>query len=65
MPVVHAATWEEKGKPSVLMGAAKACGALFVKTKQAGCFVSAKLATAREDLVHEFVSTPFPLAFFP
>ena len=40
----------------MLMGAAKACGALFVKTKAATNFVSAKLSTAREDLVHEFVS---------
>src|ERR1700729_2063347 len=57
VPVVHTATWDDKGKPSVLMGAAKACGALFIKTKAATNFVSAKLSTAREDLVHEFVST--------
>jgi len=57
VPVVHAATWEVKNKPSVLTGAAKACGALFIKTKTATDFVSAKLSTAREDLVHEFVST--------
>lgn len=38
------------------MGAAKACGALFVKTRAATNFVNAKLSTAREDLVHEFVS---------
>jgi hypothetical protein len=61
VPIVHTATWEHDNKPSVLMGAAKACGALFVKTKAATNFVSAKLSTAREDLVHEFVSAPSTL----
>lgn len=56
VPIVHAATWDAKDKPMVLLGAAKACGALFVKTKTATNFVSAKLSSAREDLVTEFVS---------
>lgn len=58
VPVIHAPTWQHKGKPVVLMGAAKACGALFVKTKNATQFVAGKLATAREDLVHEFAKNP-------
>ncbi|KAF7984263.1 hypothetical protein HWV62_16106 [Athelia sp. TMB] len=58
VPIVHPATWDEKGKPNVLLGAAKACGALFVKTRQARSFVSRKLSAAREDLVHEFAKNP-------
>jgi len=55
VPIVHAPTWEVKDKPTVLLGATKACGALFVKTRVAANFVNTKLSTAREDLVHEFV----------
>ena len=58
VPIVHTPTWQHKGKPVVLMGAAKACGALFVKTKNATQFVANKLAMAREDLVREFAKNP-------
>jgi hypothetical protein len=57
IPIVHAATWQSTEKPAVLLGAAKVCGATFVKTKAANSYVSRKLATARDDLVQEFVST--------
>lgn len=36
------------------MGAAKACGALIVKTNNATEFVGKKFATAQEDLIREF-----------
>lgn len=57
IPLVHAATWRPQEKPAVLLGAAKACGAIFVKTKAANRFVSRILATARDDLLQEFVKT--------
>lgn len=59
VPIIHTPTWKHQGKPLVLMGAAKACGALFVKTKAANNFVAWKLSLAREDLVYEFVGDSY------
>lgn len=57
MPIVHAATFQPEGKPQVLLNAMQACGALFVKTRRAASFITKTLDTARETLVHEFVSS--------
>lgn len=56
MPIVHPATFKVDGRPQVLLRAMQACGALFVKTKQATSFVNSVLETARDALVQEFVS---------
>jgi hypothetical protein len=49
-------------KPPILIDAFRACGSLFVKTTRASDFTARTLASSRETLVHEFVST-FPAAF--
>ncbi|KAK0203014.1 hypothetical protein DFS33DRAFT_1263282 [Desarmillaria ectypa] len=54
LPLVHLATWSADRKPSILVRAMKACGALFVKTKQAATFIEETLSS-RNLLVQEFV----------
>ncbi|KAL4259105.1 Zinc cluster transcription factor 47 [Pleurotus pulmonarius] len=58
MPIVHPATFKVDGRPQVLLRAMQACGALFVKTKQATSFVNSVLETARDALVQEFAKNP-------
>jgi hypothetical protein len=41
--------------PSVLLGAMRACGALYVKTRTADDFIVRTMASTREALVQEFV----------
>lgn len=54
-PLVHPATWSADHKPSILIRAMQACGALFVKTRQAATFIKETLSS-RNLLVPEFVS---------
>jgi hypothetical protein len=56
VPIVHAKTFTSEGKPQILISAMQACGALFVKTRKATLFITQTLASARDTLVHEFVS---------
>lgn len=55
LPIVHEATWQEDDKPSVLIRVMRACGALFVRTKPATHYVAQVLATAREEIIREYV----------
>jgi hypothetical protein len=59
LPVVHEGTWQEDGKPPVLMRLMQACGALFVRTKPAAQFVAQVLTTAREEIINEYVCHRF------
>ncbi|KAK0457782.1 uncharacterized protein EV420DRAFT_1643639 [Desarmillaria tabescens] len=56
-PLVHPATWSTDNKPSVLIRAMQACGALFVKTRQATAFIEETLSS-RNLFVQEFASKP-------
>ncbi|KAI0322045.1 fungal-specific transcription factor domain-containing protein [Amylostereum chailletii] len=53
MPILHMPTWRFSGKPTVLVRAMQACGALFVKTRTSEDFVANTLATTRETLIQE------------
>ena len=55
MPIMHVATFTIEGKPPVLLSAMQACGALYVKTRGAMEFINETLASARDQLVSEFV----------
>ena len=55
LPIVHEPTWREDDKPPVLIRVMQACGALFVRTRPATQFVTLVLATAREEIIHEYV----------
>lgn len=52
-PLVHPATWSADHKPSILIRAMQACGALFVKTRQAAAFIKETLSS-RNLLISEF-----------
>ncbi|KAK0455638.1 fungal-specific transcription factor domain-containing protein [Desarmillaria tabescens] len=54
-PLMHQATWNIEGKPPVLVRAMQACGALFVKTRQAAEFIEETL-DSRNLLLQEFAS---------
>lgn len=56
MPIMHVATFTVTGKPSILISAMQACGALYVRTSAAMQFIDTTLALARDQLVGEFVS---------
>ncbi|KAG7444384.1 uncharacterized protein BT62DRAFT_1077724 [Guyanagaster necrorhizus] len=56
-PLVHPATWSTDRKPSVLIRAMQACGALFVKTRQATTFIEETLSS-RNLLMREFAAKP-------
>ncbi|PBK65814.1 hypothetical protein ARMSODRAFT_1021852 [Armillaria solidipes] len=56
-PLVHPATWSADYKPSILIRAMQACGALFVKTKQAATFIKETLSS-RNLLIPEFAGKP-------
>jgi hypothetical protein len=56
VPIVHAKTLIPEHEPQILISAMQACGALFVKTRKAALFITKTLASARDTLVHEFVS---------
>ena len=58
MPVMHLGTFTVDGKPSILISAMQACGALYVRTHAAMKFIDDTLASARDQLVGEFVSAP-------
>ena len=60
MPVMHVGTFTVDGKPSILISAMQACGALYVRTHAAMKFIDDTLASARDQLVGEFVSNFFP-----
>ena len=47
VPIIHAPTWQHNGNAVLLLGAAKACGALSVKTKNTTKFIVAKEASLR------------------
>jgi hypothetical protein len=55
LPIVHVPTWRSDRIPSFLVGAMRACGALYVKTKTADEFIIRTMASTREVLVQEFV----------
>ncbi|KAG7441573.1 uncharacterized protein BT62DRAFT_473432 [Guyanagaster necrorhizus] len=55
IPLVHQATWSIERKPYVLVRAMQACGALFVKTRQAAEFIEETL-DSRNLLLQEFAS---------
>ena len=57
MPMVHPHTWNLNRTPSLLVGAMRACGALYVKTRVANAFITSNLAQARDPLVAQFVRT--------
>ncbi|KAK7045713.1 hypothetical protein VNI00_007546 [Paramarasmius palmivorus] len=54
LPIVHAPTFSHEGRPPLLLKAMQACGALFLKTRQAAAFITETLATTRENLAGEF-----------
>lgn len=56
MPIMHAATFTFDGKPTILVSAMQACGALYVRTSAAMKVINDILASARDQLVGEFVS---------
>ena len=56
MPIMHLGTFTVDGRPDILISAMQACGALYVKTSAATKFIDATLASARDQLVSEFVS---------
>ncbi|EIN12067.1 hypothetical protein PUNSTDRAFT_119203 [Punctularia strigosozonata HHB-11173 SS5] len=58
MPIVHAPTFTLDGKPSILVDAVHACGALYVNTKKATEFVKRTLASTRERLPQEITKNP-------
>lgn len=58
MPVVHIPTFSVEGKPHVLISAMQACGALYARTPAAVKFIDDTLASARDELVVEFVRIP-------
>ncbi|TFK53938.1 hypothetical protein OE88DRAFT_1805780 [Heliocybe sulcata] len=58
MPIIHGPTWRMEGKPAVLINAMHACGALYVKTRKAACFVTKVLDESREVLLQEFAREP-------
>ncbi len=58
---MHVPTFTIDGKPQILISAMQACGALYVRTQAAAKFIEQTLASARDQLVGEFVSgTGFP-----
>uniref|UniRef100_A0A0W0FWN4 Xylanolytic transcriptional activator regulatory domain-containing protein n=1 Tax=Moniliophthora roreri TaxID=221103 RepID=A0A0W0FWN4_MONRR len=54
LPIVHTPTFGVEGRPALLLKAMQACGALFLKTRQAASFIMQTLATTRETLADEF-----------
>ncbi|KAL0579758.1 hypothetical protein V5O48_002252 [Marasmius crinis-equi] len=54
MPIVHPHTFSIEGRPPLLISAMQACGALYVKTRQAANFILNTLTAARGILVDEF-----------
>lgn len=51
LSIVHPSFWlSPEGKPPILLRAMQACGALFVKTREAGDFVLNTVASVREAL---------------
>ncbi|PSR81854.1 hypothetical protein PHLCEN_2v6226 [Hermanssonia centrifuga] len=62
IPIMHVPTFTIDGKPQILISAMQACGALYVRTQAAAKFIEQTLASARDQLVGEFVSgTGFPI----
>lgn len=55
LPIIHEATWREDDKPQLLLCVMQACGALFVRTRQATEFVTNTLSTAWMRIVQEYV----------
>lgn len=55
LPIIHVPTWRPERIPPVLLGAMRACGALYIKTKTADEFIVRTMASTREVLVQEFV----------
>ncbi|KAJ3824639.1 hypothetical protein F5880DRAFT_1745416 [Lentinula raphanica] len=53
IPVVHAPSFGLEGKPSYLIHAMEACGAIYVKSKTAASFMSTTLETSRQSLYEE------------
>ena len=53
---MHIGTFTVDGKPTYLLSAMQACGALYVKTAAATQFIQHTLASLREQLISEFVS---------
>ncbi|KAJ7645623.1 fungal-specific transcription factor domain-containing protein [Mycena polygramma] len=56
IPVVHSATFNLADKPSYLLKAIEACGALFVRTHHASTHIRESLIVARDGLAQAFVS---------
>ncbi|KAF9567993.1 hypothetical protein CPC08DRAFT_680172 [Agrocybe pediades] len=56
LPIIHSATWQEEGKPRILIRVMQAYGALFVRTKPATQFVAHVLATARDEIIKEYTA---------
>ncbi|KAK0213240.1 fungal-specific transcription factor domain-containing protein [Desarmillaria ectypa] len=59
LPLVHPETWMEEDKPSVLVRAMQACGALFVTTRSAMNFINETLSSTRDVLVQQFTKAAF------
>ena len=62
LPIVHQPTWREDDKPPVLIRVMQACGALFVRMEPATQFITLVLATARKEIIHEYVCHPSSLS---
>lgn len=58
VPLIHSPTWKMEDKPFILIRAMQACGALFAKTRAAADFIAYTLASTRDALIQEFVSSP-------
>ncbi|KAJ6511938.1 fungal-specific transcription factor domain-containing protein [Mycena vitilis] len=55
IPVVHSATFNLADKPSYLLKAIEACGALFVRTHHASTHIRESLIAARDGLAQAFI----------
>ncbi|KIK64877.1 hypothetical protein GYMLUDRAFT_258832 [Collybiopsis luxurians FD-317 M1] len=60
IPIIHEATWIEKDRPLVLLTVMQACGALFVRTKQAKNFIRHTLTVGREEIMQQYCNSADP-----
>ncbi|KAG7441791.1 uncharacterized protein BT62DRAFT_907268 [Guyanagaster necrorhizus] len=61
IPLVHPGSWTTEDKPPILIRAMQACGALFLKTRQAVSFITETLSSTRDAVIHDFIKVPCSL----
>ena len=57
MPIVHLPTFLKEARHPLLVKASKACGAMYANTPNASRFIETMLATCRDEIIAELVST--------